>query len=427
MSKLPFELLLALRYLRPRRSFVSIITVISIIGVALGVAVLIIVISVMSGFGHDLREKILGFNAPIVIQQNDKPIDNYEDVMRLVSSNRNVSGVAPFLLGPVLVETQPTNGGNALFTTPFIRGVDVNTEGSVSALPKSILPGGSFDLSGQSIVIGSVFAEQNGLDIGDHVSIYSPSELKKMAEDVQHGRTNVEAILPDDYTVTGIFDVGYYDYDADFIAASLENVQDLYDLEDSVHGLSVQIRDPMQAGEVKQQLMETLGPNYEITTWEDQNRQLLGAITVEKCLMYYIMFFIVVVASFGITCTLITFVVMKTREIGLMKAIGATSYQVMLVFVLQSVVVSIFGVASGLGLGLFALYIRNDFLHFMNRLTGFELFPASIYGFSELPAIVAPMDLVIICGGSFVICLLAAILPARHASKMNTVEALRYE
>src|ERR1700734_1221983 len=122
MSKLPFELLLALRYLRPQRSFVSIITVISIVGVALGVAVLIIVISVMSGFGHDLRTKILGFNAPIMIEQFQKPMDNYEDVMRLVSSNRNVSGVAPFLLGPVLVETQPTNGANALFTTPFIRG-----------------------------------------------------------------------------------------------------------------------------------------------------------------------------------------------------------------------------------------------------------------------------------------------------------------
>ena len=427
MSKLPFELLLALRYLRPRRSFVSIITVISIIGVALGVAVLIIVISVMSGFGHDLREKILGFSAPIVIQQFQKPMDNYEDVMRLVSSNRNVTGVAPFLLGPVLAETQPTNGASALFTTPFIRGVDINTEGSVSALPRSILPGGSFDLSGQSIVIGSVFAEQNGLDIGDHVSIYSPSELKKMADQVQHGRTNVEAILPDDYTVTGIFDVGYYDYDADFIIASLENVQDLYDLEDSVHGLSVQIRDPLQAAEVKHQLEDALGANYQITTWEEQNRQLLGAITVEKCLMYYIMFFIVIVASFGITCTQITFVVMKTREIGLMKAVGATNYQVMLVFVLQSVIVSVFGVASGLSLGLFALYVRNDFLHFMNRLTGFELFPASIYGFSELPAIISPMDLIIICGGSFVICLLAAILPARHASKMNTVEALRYE
>src|ERR1700677_2246394 len=117
MSKLPFELLLALRYLRPRRSFVSIITVISIIGVALGVAVLIIVISVMSGFGHDLREKILGFNPPIEISEYDKPMDNYEEVMRLVSSNQNVVAVAPFVFGPVLAETQPTNG-SAMFTTP---------------------------------------------------------------------------------------------------------------------------------------------------------------------------------------------------------------------------------------------------------------------------------------------------------------------
>src|ERR1700728_4583418 len=149
MSKLPFELLLALRYLRPRRSFVSIITVISIVGVALGVAVLIIVISVMSGFGHDLREKILGFSAPIIIRAVDKPLDNYEEVMRVVSSNKNVTGVAPFVMGPVLVETQPTNGQGALFDTPILRGVDVNTEGSVSVLPQKIMPGGSFDLSGQ--------------------------------------------------------------------------------------------------------------------------------------------------------------------------------------------------------------------------------------------------------------------------------------
>ncbi len=427
MSKLPFELLLALRYLRPRRSFVSIITVISIVGVALGVAVLIIVISVMSGFGHDLREKILGFNAPIQIRAYDKPLDNYEAVMLLVSSNKNVTGVAPYLLGPVLLETQPTNGTSAVFATPFMRGVDVNAESSVSTLPQSIEPGGTFDLSGQSIIVGSDFAELNGLEVGDRVSIYSPNELKKMAEQVQHGKTNEEAILPDDYTVTGIFNVGYYDYDADFIAASIENAQDLYNLGDSVHGLFVKLRDPSNAAEVKRQLEGALGPNYEVTTWEEQNRAFLGAVAVEKCLMYYIMFFIVVVASFGITCTLITFVVMKTREIGLMKAIGASNQQVMFVFVLQSVVISIFGVSCGLGLGLFALYVRNDFLHFVNRLTGWELFPSSIYGFNELPAIIAPTDLIIICGGSFIICLLAAILPARHASKMNTVEALRYE
>ena len=427
MSKLPFELLLAMRYLRPRRSFVSIITVISIIGVALGVAVLIIVISVMSGFDHDLREKILGFYPPIEISPIGKPMDHYEDLMRVVSSNQDVTAVAPFVLGPVLAQTQPTNGGSPDFTTPFIKGVDVNTEGSVIAWPQTILQGGSFDLSGQTIIIGADYAELNNLNVGDRISIFSPSELKKMAEGVQHGQTNQEAVLPDEYTITGIFDMGYYDYDSDFIMTSLENAQDLYNLDDSVHGLAVKLRDPMEAPEVKEELENILGPDYQISTWEEQNRILLGQVSVEKAMMFYIMFFIVVVAAFGITCTLITFVIMKTREIGLMKAVGATNYQVMLVFVLQSVVVSIFGVASGLTFGLLALYFRNNFLHLMNRLTGWELFPASIYGFNELPAIIAPRDLIIICGGSFVICMLAAILPARHASKMNTVEALRYE
>jgi lipoprotein-releasing system permease protein len=425
MSKLPFELLLALRYLRPRRSFVSIITVISIIGVALGVAVLIIVISVMTGFGHDLRERMLAFTSPLKIEMYDKPMDNYEQVMRVVSSNKNVIGVAPFVLGPVLVENEPTNGQGKSFATPMMLGIDVNAEGSVSDLPKQILPGGSFDLSGQSVIVGSVFAGQMGLDVGDRLAIYSADEVNKML--AERGTTNEEAILPNDYTVTGIFDMGYNDYNANFIGLSLENAQDMYDLSDDVHGLSVKLTDPDQAPQVAAELEVALGPAFKISTWEQQNGALLGAVTVEKSLMYYIMFFIVIVASFGITCTLITFVVMKTREIGLMKAVGASNYQVMTVFILQSVVVSIFGVASGLGLGLFALYIRNDALHFMNRLTGFELFPASIYGFSQLPAIVSPHDLIIICGGSFVICLLAAILPARHASKMNTVEALRYE
>jgi lipoprotein-releasing system permease protein len=425
MSKLPFELLLALRYLRPRRSFVSIITVISIIGVALGVAVLIIVISVMTGFGHDMRERMLAFNSPLEVQMYDKPMDNYADVMRVVSSNKNVIGIAPFVLGPVLVENEPTNGAGKSFATPYMLGIDVNAEGSVSELPKDILPGGSFDLSGQSVIVGSVFADQMNLAVGDRLSIFSADEVNKML--AERGTTNEEAVLPNDYTVTGIFDIGYNDYNANFIGMSLENAQDLYDLSDDVHGLYVKLVDPEQAPQVKAQLENTLGPAYKIGTWEEQNGALLGAVAVEKSLMYYIMFFIVIVASFGITCTLITFVVMKTREIGLMKAVGASNNQVMLVFVLQSVVISVFGVAFGLGLGLFALYVRNDALHLMNRLTGFELFPASIYYFNALPAIVSPHDLIIICGGSFVICLLAAILPARHASKMNTVEALRYE
>ncbi|MGH7941784.1 MAG: ABC transporter permease, partial [Limisphaerales bacterium] len=235
MSKLPFELLMALRYLRPRRSFVSIITVISIIGVALGVAVLIIVISVMSGFGHDLREQILGFNAPIQIRGSDaRPIGDYDAVMREVSSNKNVTGISPFVSGPILLETEPTNGSGPYFGVPTVLGIDPETIRSVTVLPQKILPGGRFDLSGQSIIVGSAFAEQNGLNVGDLVSIYSPDELKKMADALQHGKTNEEAVLPDDYTVTGIFNTGYYDYDFGFIGMSLENAQDLYDLDDYV-------------------------------------------------------------------------------------------------------------------------------------------------------------------------------------------------
>lgn len=435
MSKLPFELLLALRYLRPKRTFVSIITLISVLGVALGVAVLIIVISVMSGFDHDLRGKILGFNSHLKIYALDKlgqtePMNNYADVMRLVSTNKDVVGVSPFVLGQVLVETEPadTNVQQSLTWAPYLRGVDPNTEGSVSVLPKRIIEGETnlaVALSGRGVIVGMDFAQNMKLSIGDPIAIFSPNDLKKMRE--SYGKTNEEAFLPDDYTVTGIFNVGYFDYDANVIAVSLANAQDLYDLDDSVHGLMVMLRDPYQATAVSNELTAALGPNYGVSTWMQENSVILGALLVEKNVMFYILFFIVFVAAFGITCTLITFVMMKTGEIGLMKAVGASDKQVMLVFVTQSLAISVVGIVMGVCLGLFAIYIRNDFLHFMNRLTGFELFPASLYGFGELPAVVSPRDLLIICIGSLCICLLSTILPARHASKMKPVEALRYE
>jgi lipoprotein-releasing system permease protein len=150
-------------------------------------------------------------------------------------------------------------------------------------------------------------------------------------------------------------------------------------------------------------------------------------VLVEKNVMLYILFFIVLVAAFGITCTLITFIVMKTREIGVLKALGASNRQVMWVFLAQSLAVSLLGVFTGLALGLVALTYRNEFLDFMRRFTGRELFPASLYNFTELPAKLVPADLLIICGGSLLICLLAAAFPARYASRMDPVEALRYE
>ena len=424
MSKLPFELLLALRYLRPRRTFVSIITLISILGVALGVAVLMIVISVMSGFDHDLREKILGFNAHLKVLANGRPLENFSQVMNLVASNKNVRGVAPFVLGQVLVVTQPTNGQSKLTGAPWVRGVDIQHESSVSVLPQKIMEG-KFDLGGRGLVVGSRFAENLNLSVGDRVSVYSPADLEKMEK--QRGKRDEVAVLPDDYTVTGIFDVGYYEYDANIVVTSLENAQELYHLDDNVHGLMVMLRDPYQAPQVRRELLSVLGPGYNVTIWTEENSGILNALLVEKNVMFYLLFFIVLVAALCILSAQITFVVQKTREIGMLKAIGASNLQISGVFLGKSAIIGVLGVISGYGLGMLALTYRNEFLHFMNRLTGFELFPASIYGFGDLPAVIDPHDIAVICGLSFVICIFGGVLPAIRAGRLKPVEALRYE
>lgn len=424
MSRLPFELLLALRYLRPKRTFVSIITLISIIGVMLGVAVLIIVISVMSGFDRDLREKVFGFNAHLKVFARGQTMENYAQVASIVGSNQNVKGVAPFCLEQIMVKTQPASG-QAMFAAPWVRGVEPQAEARVSALPASIIEG-SFDVANHGLVVGAVFAENMNLRIGDRVAVYSPDDLRRMEE--TRGKENETAVLPNDYEIRGIFDAGYYEFNASIVISSLQDAQALYDLEDSdsVHGLMVALQDPYQAQRAARELEQALGDGFKVTTWMEDS-PLMMAVMVEKNVMLYILFFIVIVAAFGITCTLITFIVMKTREIGLMKALGASNSQVMWVFLGQSLIVSILGVIVGLGLGLLALAYRNEFLALMRRLTGFELFPAKIYGFSELPALIVPGDIAIICGGSLLICLLAAAFPARHASKLNPVEALRHE
>ena len=173
--------------------------------------------------------------------------------------------------------------------------------------------------------------------------------------------------------------------------------------------------------------MKGLGPDFRITTWMDENASILGALVVEKNVMFYLLFFIMIVAALCILSALITFVVQKTREIGMLKALGATDLQVAGLFLSQSGFVGTVGVVCGFGLGMLALSYRNEFLHFMNRMTGFELFPASIYGFSELPALIVPRDIVLICGSALLICVLGGVIPAWRAGRLQPVAALRYE
>jgi lipoprotein-releasing system permease protein len=425
VSRLPFELLLALRYLRPKRTFVSVITLISVLGVMLGVAVLIIVISVMSGFDKELRDKILGFNAHLKVYSLTGVMTNWVAHLKDVESTPRVRAAAPFIFGKVLIETQPA-AGNALVDAPVVRGVDLPREAQVSAAGRAdSIIAGALDLRGNGLVLGRELAERLEVSVSDRVAVYSPRNLQKMRR--SRGSATEEAVLPDEFEVRGIFDVGHYEYNANIVLASLANAQDLYDLGNGVHGLSVLVDDPFAVNEVREELRRRLGPGVGVTTWTEENSAFLNALVVEKNVMFYILFFIVIVAAFGITSVLITFVVQKTREIGVLKALGATRAQVMWVFLSQSVFVGVVGVLCGFGLGMAAVEYRNEFLRLMNRVTGFELFPSSIYLFTELPALLVPSDIAIICGGSLVISVLAGLLPAWNAGRLKPVEALRHE
>jgi lipoprotein-releasing system permease protein len=314
--------------------------------------------------------------------------------------------------------------GEQEFAAQVVRGIDPKMEATISVLPKSVVEG-KFDLRGNRILLGNVFAHEMGLRPGDRVSIYSPRDLKKAKEALD--KDEKDAVVPGEYLVSGIFDVGYFEFNSTFTISSLATAQDLYDLDEDVNGLKVMLDDPALAEMVRAQLGMKLGNGAVITTWGEESSAFLEALMVEKNVMFYLLFFIMIVAAFGITSAQITFVVQKTREIGMLKALGATGRQIMAVFLLQSLVVGVIGVICGYGLGMLAVAYRNEFLALMRRTLGFELFPQSIYQFKELPAIINPRDIIIICTGSLVICVLAGLFPAWNAGRLKPVEALRHE
>jgi lipoprotein-releasing system permease protein len=321
------------------------------------------------------------------------------------------------------VKTEADTNRPALQDTPLLRGIDPADDAAFRGLKTNLI--GSLDLSGRGIVVGVDFADHLNLRVGDRLSIFSSVEIIKMEE---AWKNKIDyAALPDDYEVRGIFNSGYYDYDSRVVIASIDNAQDLFDLDDSVHGLFVNLRDPYAAGLVAGQLQKTLGDDFVIDTWMRDNSAMLTAIAVEKNVMFYLLFFIVLVAALCILSAQITFVIQKTREIGMLKALGASPWQISGIFLFQSSLIGIIGVTCGFGLGMLAVTYRNGFLHFLRDATGLEIFPSSVYGFDELPALITPGDVAVICLTSFVICLLGGLLPAWRAGRLKPVEALRYE
>jgi lipoprotein-releasing system permease protein len=357
------------------------------------------------------------------VYKYDDALGDYREWMQKVAAHPAVKAVAPTIIGQVLLETQP-NVGKPQVAAPFLRGIDPSYETNVSTLATSLIAG-ELTIDGDNVVLGSELARSLRLSVGDHIAIYSPRHLQEMRD--KKGKADEVAIPPDDFTVRGIFDVGYFEYNANVILTSLRTAQSLYELRGKVHGLQVMLHDPNQAPAVRAELRHLLGPEFGVGIWTEENPAILTAIAVEKNVMFYLLSVIVVVAAFGIMNSQITFVVQKTREIGMLKALGATQRQLMALFLGQSLVVGCIGILAGLGLGLLFVEIRNPFMHFINWLFNVEVFPASIYSFSELPAVKDGWDIARICGAAFVTCVLAGLAPAWNAGRLRPVEALRHE
>nr|MDQ3315626.1 ABC transporter permease [Verrucomicrobiota bacterium] len=298
---------------------------------------------------------------------------------------------------------------------------------------------GALDLDGDSAVLGVELARKLQIEVGDKLTVYSPGNLGQILDGIKKLETDDnaqeraaidqlrEVVLPKELTVTGIYETGHYMHDSEFLLVPVNVGQELYGLEDALHGITVKTVDPYAAERVKQSIQRYLQPPEYAQTWIDMNNQYFEAVRLERTVMFFLLFFIVVVAAFGIMNTLITVTVQKTREIGIMKAIGANIWQIVWVFLAQGMVVGLFGTVSGLGLGMALIRYRNEFSQWLTSTFGIEVFPRQVYQFSQIPAEVIPKDVAIICVAAFVICSLAALIPAYFAARLDPVKALRFE
>src|SRR4051794_5390742 len=397
----------------------------------LGVTVLILVISVMTGFDRELRQKVIDFDAHILVTTQDV-LENWRDLTVKIRNTPGVVATAPFVQGPVIVDFQ----GRRL--APSIRGIDPEQEEAVIPLRKFIIQG-KLDLEDDSTVLGVELARQLGVNIGDKITVYSPGNLgnvlnamKRLEEAKGDEEKKVidelrEVVLPKELTVTGIFETGHYSHDSSYLLVPLYIGQELYGLGDSLHGILVKTDNPYNAPRVKEAIMRFLEPPQFAQTWIDMNRQFFEAVRLERTVMFFLLFFIVVVAAFGIMSTLITTTVQKRREIGIVKALGANVSQIVWVFLGQGTVTGLFGTITGLGLGMTLIRYRNEFSHWLATTLHIEIFPREVYQFSQIPAEVVPRDVWIICISAFLICSLAALIPAYFAARLDPVKALRYE
>jgi lipoprotein-releasing system permease protein len=406
----PYQIFIAFRYFKSKKKHggISINTLISIAGVALGVLTLITVLSVMSGFHEDLQEKILGVNSHIVTLSYDGRIGDHEIIRDRIDKVEGVTGSSPFIYGQVMLRSGDRSRGVA------VRGVDPVAGKNTTDILKSLKVGSVDDLKGNGgmsgIILGRELLGALGLFVGDVIDMVSPI-----------GEPGPLGMIPKmrKFRVAGFFEAGMYEYDSSLAFMDIKDAQDFFKYDGSVTGIEVKIDNVYDAGDIAGRIEQSLGPSYYAKDWMQMNRNLFSALKLEKIVMFIILTLIVLVASFNIISNLIMIVIEKGREIAIIKAMGATSRGIMSIFMIHGVIIGFVGTIIGVTGG----YVLCRLLKTYKFIT----LPGDVYYLSYLPVRMSMFDFTVVPAAAIFISFMATIYPSWQAAKLDPVEQLRYE
>ena len=416
--KVPFELFVGLRYTRAKRSnhFISFISMTSMIGIALGVAALIVVLSVMNGFQQELRTRILGVASHLQVTGADNALSDWQRMAGLTALHPEVQASAPYILAQGLLSYgQAVQGA-------VVRGVLPEQESRVADIGAHIKAGDFTALKAGEfgIVLGADLSRMLGVGLGDKVVLMAPQ-----------GQFTPTGVVPriKQFRVVGIFQVGMYEYDAALAFIHLDDAAKLYRMGDKVSGLRLKLADLYQAPQVARDLSRQLGAygNYYISDWTEQHANFFRAVQMEKRVMFVILALIVAVAAFNIVSTLVMAVTDKRADIAILRTLGASPNSIMWIFIVQGALIGVIGTLLGMAGGVLIALNIGTIVPFIEHLFGVQFLAKDIYYISDLPSELQWADVITITGVSLVLSLLATLYPSRRAAKTNPAEALRYE